>query len=95
MPQSKQTFDCQTFAAARVTGLGEIVAIRRFFIVGHFFENFRRSTNFWATFSTYSILTKNGLGDFFTNTSGHPGHPGHHMSPRPFSVEEDKLTKIY
>jgi hypothetical protein len=40
-------------------------------------KNDTKSPQFWASFSKILILTKNGLryilGDFFTNSSGHPG----------------------
>jgi hypothetical protein len=57
--------------------IGPIFAHWAIVIFVHFFENDRRSTNFWATFippnklCTHSFLTKYGLGDtlgdFFTN----------------------------
>jgi hypothetical protein len=48
---------------------------------GQFFENLKSRTNSWATCfhgaSDVLIVTKNGLGyilgDFFTNSPGHPG----------------------
>jgi hypothetical protein len=52
------------------------------FYVRQFSEIYRSCPNFWAAFFTVkvkitTILTKNGLGyilgDFFTNSSGHPG----------------------
>jgi hypothetical protein len=63
-----------------VTRLGEFSPIGRLFPSGSFFENYRNSTNNWATFFRYEscvlIFTRNGmgyiLGDFFTNVSGHP-----------------------
>jgi hypothetical protein len=49
--------------------------------IGQFFESYKSSTTCWATFcygkSCILFWTKTGLGytlgDFFTNSSGHPG----------------------
>jgi hypothetical protein len=56
-----------------VTGLGEFLAI----VYSGQFE--KSSPNFWANFlnaNIFSYILKNGLGhilgDFFTNSSGHP-----------------------
>jgi hypothetical protein len=66
---------------ARVTRFGEFST--RYWATGYFcqfFENYKRSQHFWATFfpekSNLLILAKklgNFLADFFTNSSGHPG----------------------
>jgi hypothetical protein len=60
----------------RVTRLGEFSPIGR---LGNILGNDGRSANSWATFcleTSYVFFGKNGLGntlgDFFTNSSGHP-----------------------
>jgi hypothetical protein len=47
---------------------------------GQFFENYRRSPNFWSTFfhgRSYELIftsfTKVDFGQFYQNESGHPG----------------------
>jgi hypothetical protein len=35
---------------SRVIGLGELLPVGRLFSFGSFYENYRRSPNFWATF---------------------------------------------
>jgi hypothetical protein len=65
---------------ARVTRLGEFSPIRFLFTLRSFFENYLSSANLWTPFSKcishVFILPKNCLGcilgDFFTNSSGHP-----------------------
>jgi hypothetical protein len=63
----------------RVTRLGEFRPIGRLFTLGSFCETYRNSTNTWATFLHCKICALifaiNGLGDFFTSASGHPGRP--------------------
>jgi hypothetical protein len=66
--------------AVRVTRLGEILPIWRLFSLGSFF-NYKSSANSLATVfhetSYVIVLTKDvfgySLGDFFVNSSGHPG----------------------
>jgi hypothetical protein len=60
--------------------LGEYLPIGRLFSLGSFFEKCKSSTNSWFFFDGTScvlILTQNWLGyilgDFFANSSGHPG----------------------
>jgi hypothetical protein len=61
--------------------IGRIFAHWAIAFVGQFIENYRSSANSWANFfpstSCVLILTKNclcyTLGDFFKNSSGHPG----------------------
>jgi hypothetical protein len=51
--------------------------------LGQWFENYRSSAHFWATFfhgTSYVLIVAKSyiLGDFFTSSSGHPGgcrHP--------------------
>jgi hypothetical protein len=69
-----------------VTGLDEFSTIGRLFAQGRFFENGRNSPNLPATIcrdESQVILTENGLGfilgEFFTNTSGHPGGDQFHL----------------
>jgi hypothetical protein len=67
--------------ASRVTSLGEFSPIGWLLTLGSFLMTEVCSSNLWTTFSqcisNVSILTKNGLsyifGEFFTNSSGHPG----------------------
>jgi hypothetical protein len=62
--------------------IGRIFADLAIVFFGQLIENYRRSAISWATFfhsTSYElILQKNDcatfLGDFFTNSSGHPGH---------------------
>jgi hypothetical protein len=61
--------------------IGRVFAQWEIVYFGQWFKNYRSSAHFWATFfhgtSHVSILTKKMLGyilgDFFTNSSGHPG----------------------
>jgi hypothetical protein len=70
------------WVTVRVTRLGEISPF------GRCFENCKSSAKFLATFfhgtNTVLILAKYALGyilgDFFTNSSGHPGHRGQKTS---------------
>jgi hypothetical protein len=56
--------------------IGPILAYGRLFIFGQPLDNCKSSSNFFATFFHRTILTKHVLGyilgDFFTNSSGHP-----------------------
>jgi hypothetical protein len=74
--------------------IGQIFAQWGIVYFGQWFENYRRSAHFWATFfhgtSCVLILTKNGLGDFFTKSSGHPVDS---LSPRfskPFKTSSEQ-----
>jgi hypothetical protein len=76
----KQSFHLVS-VAIRVTRFGEISAYGRLFSLGIFLKNTRNGLHIWATFPhsiDYELnLTKkrlgNILGDFLTNSSGHPG----------------------
>jgi hypothetical protein len=53
--------------------IGLIFAYRVNVYEGLVFDNLRSSILFWASFSMVKVmLTKNILGDFFTNSFGHP-----------------------
>jgi hypothetical protein len=66
------------YAQCRVTRLGEFSPIGRLFVLVRFFLMTEKARNFGLLSPKYvSILTKNMfgyiLGDFITNSSGHPG----------------------
>jgi hypothetical protein len=65
--------------ASSVTKLGEFSPIGRLFSLGIFFENYKRANilvYFFRGLNFELILAQNGLGyilgEFFTNSSGHP-----------------------
>jgi hypothetical protein len=61
--------------------LGRIFAYWAIVYFGHYFDNYRSTANYWATFlhsTSYVLILTNTwlgyiLGDFFTDSSGHPG----------------------
>jgi hypothetical protein len=69
------------YVGSRVTRLGDFFTSWATFFFGQFFENHRSSTTFSSALFLVKIylliLTKNVLvhilGDFVTNSSGHPG----------------------
>jgi hypothetical protein len=75
---------------AGVTRLGEFLSIV-FFV--QFFDNYKISPNFLATIyngeNYVLLLGNNGLGDFFKNSSGHPGY-GDIFFPRNSTKRDSK-----